>query len=378
MKKFKNFLCVLLSMTVILMFGVVSNAVSIDEHYLNNLDVDAIADKYLNISSHFDENGSYVETIIGINNFKDKIITRFGSLSDVEIAKIIYSYFDITDAEIESMSDDELLDALKFSDCIRKTTYIKCSADGEQSIVDFDEISLQLVCSERLTSDGIDLANTDKAAMLPKLLPVANSNNTQTSTDSSDGYMRIVTQAMRMEDTINGRTYFHLFGTATWLKAPFFHLEDIFAMTSNTQFDNSWNYTGSFYEKVEEVDTWGNVITTNQHSLSISKNGGTTSPNDIRFEFANGLGGLGIYFNLKYFPKNNPDNTHVYKKMEAKLHYRGSLYNSDGGVQAAYAHKEAGIGGISVSFSPTEIGFSADIITDYSGYFGEPLSLYCH
>ena len=62
--------------------------------------------------------------------------------------------------------------------------------------------------------------------------------------------------------------------------------------------------------------------------------------------------------------------------MEAHISIRGSLYNCDGSVQAAYAHKEVGVGSISVSFAPKSIGFSLSLGISLSKYYGEPVSLY--
>lgn len=63
-----------------------------------------------------------------------------------------------------------------------------------------------------------------------------------------------------------------------------------------------------------------------------------------------------------------------YPNMQAFVRYKVSLYNSDGGVQAAYGHKQVGVGGISVSLSTGSIGLS--FAGTMAKYYGEPLSIY--
>ena len=118
--------------------------------------------------------------------------------------------------------------------------------------------------------------------------------------------------------------------------------------------------TNGFYENVRSrINKYPNINNTN----------------DIWFEYSDGIGGIVLRFNMHEFTySGSTGHTVEYSNMNAFLRYKVSLYNGDGGVQAAYGHKQLGIGGISVSLTTGSIGLS--FAGTMAKYYGEPLSIY--
>lgn len=343
-----------------------SNAkVFTEKQTLSTADLASFAETCLNVSSSVDADGSVVLTTKNIDTFVKRASDVY-RVSDADIAKCIYREVGTSDNIIDSMPEDVLLAALNYKSCVKTTSYIKINENNEKVQMSENEMVLELSGLDSLTEDGRLLIESNRATITPS----------KTVTTSSDGYMRIITVAFDMghrQGDVSGRQYYDMSATATWLKMPFFRFEDVLAITSSLILDNNDSMYAYISATAVERTEKGDFVYTHRYGKNANKN----SPADgISIEFSAGLCGAAARFDLPAFHLTNGRNVLTQEEMEAYISIRGSLYNCDGSVQAAYAHKEVGAGSISVSFAPKSIGFSLPLEFSLSKYYGEPVSLY--
>ena len=139
-------------------------------------------------------------------------------------------------------------------------------------------------------------------------------------------------------------------------------------------YDNSYNNYGYFYEECKEYNLNDTLLQTYTLDSYIYKNSGANNPDDIWFEYSSGVGG--IVLRLDMFSRTYAGSeAHKFEyTMRAYVCFKCSLFYTDGGVQAAYGHKQVGVDGISVDLVSGSVGFS--IIGLMSQYYGETLSIY--
>ncbi len=343
-----------------------SNAkVFTEKQTLSTADLASFAETCLNVSSSVDSDGSVVLTTKNIDSFVKRASDVY-HVSDADIAKCIYREVGTSDNIIDSMPEDVLLAALNYKSCVKTTSYIKIDENNEKVQMTEDEMALELSGLDSLTEDGRLLVESRRATITPST----------TVTTSSDGYMKIVTVAYDMghrQGDVSGRQYYDMAATATWLNIPVFRFEDVLAITSSLVLDNNDSMYAYISATAVERDMNNDFVYTHRYGKNATKN----SPADgISIEFSTGLCGAAARFDLPAFSVASVGNFFTQQTMEAYISIRGSLYNCDGSVQAAYAHKEIGLGSISISFSPNSVDFSLPLEFSLSKYYGEPVSLY--
>lgn len=342
-----------------------SNAkVFTEKQTLSTADLASFAETCLNVSSSVDADGSVVLTTKNIDVFVKRASDVY-HVSDADIAKCIYREAGTSDNIIDSMSEDVLLAALNYKSCVATTSYIKINENNEKVQMTEDEMALELSGLDSLTEDGRLLVESKRDLIEPS----------RTVTYSSDGYMKITTVAFesnRVGD-VNGRQYYEISAIANWLKTPAIKLGDVLAVTSNLTYDN--NYTDYAYISATAVerDRSNNFVATHRYGKNVSKG---ETVDGISLEYSAGIGGAAARFGLPTFVTDKYGYTITYEKIEAYIRIRGSLYNCDGTVQAAYGHKELTLGDLNVSLSKEGISFSTSLSLTFSAYYGEPVSLY--
>lgn len=334
------------------------------------LSMEQLAEKYLTVTEYVDENGADVKEITNISGFRDKIISCDPEISDIELAKKLYQCIGETESVIESLPEDKLLEILEVYDSTQVTNYIRYSEDGghiylskEETAKELANISKVTVQGKQFLEENADLVEEDMASSRGSIENISN-----------DGYLKLTTSASKTVGPLPDRTYYLITAKAEWLKEPYFITQDVLAISSTATYDNSYNNYGHFRETCEEsILGGGHVYTYNIHN-TIYKNSGANNPDEIWFEYSSGVGGIALRFNM-FKGEYHGSQAHNFEySMEAFVRFRCSLYDNDAGVQAAYGHKQLGVGGISVSLLSGSVSFSfAGTMQDY---YGETLSIY--
>lgn len=336
----------------------------------STLELEELSNKYLSVSTTQLEDGREMKTITNIDRLKQSISSTT-NLSDLEVAQQLYSSVGEDPNVIANLSEEKLLEVLDFSSCIQTTSYLKCPENGEQVSLSREELVNELVYENDLTSDGADFIAENIALVHENLVAPAASIDTT----SNDGYLKLTTTAYETTGSEAGRTYYIVSAYAVWLKEPVFKVQDVLAITSTATYDNNYNNYGYFYEYCEErILGYDEVIATYTLDSYIYKNSGPNNPNDIWFEYSAGVGGIVLRFDMFERTYSGSQAHDFDYTMQAYVRFKCSLYSSDGGVQAAYGHRQLSINGISVDLSSGAIGLS--IVGSMAKYYGETLSIY--
>lgn len=333
-----------------------------------------IADKTIRPSNYTTTSGSEITIYNGIQTFKKQLSEQ--NISDLDTAKFIYRYIGEPDQAISTRSEIQLLEALKFKSIKKSTDYVAYVDDEQRQLTKQELLQALAQEPEKLTDAGREILlenNVDTSNGGSSTPPGFATPMDSTSITSNDGYMALTTISSETTGPVAGRKYYEISSLARWLKAPRQFKKDVLAITSNATYDNSYDDYGYFLEEVDDY-VGDSYKGTGRTFYNISKFAGASSSN-IEFEYSAGISGLAIRFDL-YAPGYYTDTAHqyIYKKFDAYLRYRISIYNTDGGVQMGYGHKKWGLNEISINLSPPQIKFS--IIGSMDKYFGRPLSLY--
>lgn len=344
-------------------------------------EINHVAENTIKTRNFINERGSNVTHFSGIQFFANEI-GRY-NLSDEARAKYIYKYIGEDEYVVSTFSDEQLAEAFTFTESTRITDYIHYEQDG-QTYLTKEELICQLVENyDRITDSGKEflIANGVDINELENSLPEATVDPmSSTTTVTDDGYLSLTTVASKTTGALSDRTYYIISADANWLLVPTFLRQDVLAITSSSTatYDNTYNNYGYFYERCDEYvrsEDPDNLLESHIVDNKIYKNSGTSNPDDIKFEYTTGIAGLALRFNM-YEGKFVGDTRHefVYRRINAYLRYKVSLYNVDGGVQAGYGHKQFSLNNIKVSLAPLKIDFS--IVGLMAKYYGETLSIY--
>lgn len=337
--------------------------------------ISMLANQCLTVNTTMKENYSIEKRITNIGEFREGLLKHRLTPNKIQTAKTIYRYLGKDEDYINRLPEDKLLEALTIEDCVETTNYIKYQENGTQTYLSEEQLVSEL------SNIGDDTQLSGKARILlndaKKSYPHLQSNEAifddETRTISNDGYLSLTTTSYRTTGKQPGRSYYLIEAKANWLKEPFFKFEDVLAVTSNATFDNDYNNYG-YYHQTTIIDNCYYEYFDNY----IYKNTGASNPDYIKFEYSAGIGGIVLRFDMRTYNLSGSTAHKVdYATMEAFVRYKVSLNNNDGGVQAAYGHKQAGVGGISVSLSTGSIGLSV-LLGKVAEYYGEPLSIYTY
>lgn len=374
-KRYKRAISIFSTLIIAFIFTISGSALNentakCDEHF----NADKLAEKYLSIRTQTDEQGGTKKYIRNISQFRAKLLEN-ATLSDAEAAKLIYRYLGKDEDYIDNLPEDKLLEALTFTNCVETINYIKCHEDGTneylseaQTIQELSEISR----SPALTPDAKDLLSESKLVQETGLKAVSID---PVVTNTNDGYMRITLTAYATSGSVFGRSYYIADAYALWLKIPFFKLQDVLVIYSDGTYDNTYNNYGYYTENVS-VRADGSSVT-NYYNINnyIYKNSGANNPDAIWFEYPEKICSVGLRFNMwEYTYSGSTGHQVTYSNMKAYVRFKVSLYHTDGGVQAIYGHKQAGIGSISINPANGSIGLS--IVGTMAKYPTETLSIY--
>lgn len=345
--------------------------------------IGALAKENLVISVTIDDSGVETRRVDNLNILQEKIRKTSPTLSDNEIAKILCRYLGEPESVIENLPEDKLLEVFTFKGSIQTTSYIKCNQDGSQTIMPKAEMLQELSVTRGLTANGKALLEKNGIGIVEEPLTttvtenVATNSQTPVETVSNDGYLRMVVSANEKTGEYDNRTYYVITVFAEWLKEPYFKIQDVLAITSNATYDNSYNDFGYFREECIEryLTSSGEEKSIRHYEYNhIYKGVGSNNPDAISFEYTAGIGGVALRFDM--FEKTSSAATpHFFDyDISAYLRFKCSLYNTDGGVQAAYGHKQLALSDISVDLSTGSINMS--IVGTMETYYSETLSIY--
>lgn len=345
-------------------------------------EINSLANKTISVRNYIDETGSKVVQVKGLQAFKNEI--DHYRISKKDKAKYIYKIIGEDDYTISSFSNEQLMEALNFEESTRKENYIYSGDTGQTYLTKEDLIQNLTNNFDRITDEGIEFLiknNIDTTNISRNNVEQTIEPMSSTTTTSNDGYIKLVTTSTKTTGSVSGRTYYLISAKASWLLVPYYLRQDVLAISSDATYDNTYNNYGYFYEKCDEYvgsESSGNLYASHVINNNIYKNTGSNNPNDIMFEYASGIAGIGLRFNM-YEGTYVGDAHHefVYRSITAYLRYRVSLYNADGGVQAGYAHKQFTLwGDITLNLLPLGIEFGLSGIGSIAKYYGETLSIY--
>ena len=318
--------------------------------------------------------GQTVIQYSNIDRFEDENTTgQLSKEASMELAKAILKEVRGNDV-LYILSEDYILEALTYQEVIETVSYIKTQEDG----------TCQYMSKEAMLADiGKFLPNNQNSGLLLSATPPSDFIDERTS---SDGYMKLVTTAVRVKSPpscYDEQEHYYLLSVySQWLIEPLYTYEDVLALSYGTAiYDDSYgvyayiseselcsvcDYSNSFYyDEIYKNDT-----------ANYNKPGANKY---IEIDFPGGTG-VACYVNfVKHIgsckhvvlTSDVPMNCAYINKMKSYLQTRVSSQGNNFEVRSAYSHKWTGIGSISVSFPGPSIGFSA--VSNITNYYGETL-----
>lgn len=323
------------------------------------------------------EDGTISTEVSGLSALQNRLKSECKSLSDLDIAKIIYRTTGEPEQNLQTMDDEQILEALKFVSSTETVQFVQCDETGNQQFLTKEELLNGLLeNSHRLTNEGKEFLqqNGIDLSVLPKNNQALLSDDGVYESTTFVDYMKFSSRAARENGVVSGRVYYTVNCNAMWLSSPNELKQDVFAITSNATYDDTYNNFGSFSETCLEYVGDSCIGETNIFN-TISKVEGTNAPNDIWLEYSAGVAGIALRFDM-YQGTYIGDTAHrfVYSTIISYLRYRVSLFNADANIQCAYGHKKWGVNGISVGLMPLSISFSIFGVMDK--LYSEPLPIY--
>lgn len=317
------------------------------------------------------------QTVIQYSNldaYIDKSLTKSSNTkASLEVAKEIIK--EVRGAEVLSILPEEyILEALTYEEAFQTISYIKTNQDGTAQYMQEDEIMQEI-------------AEIKQTALSAQSELPSDFVNDRTS---SDGYMRLVTTAVRVSDpptSYDDRNHYYLISVySEWLIMPTYTYEDLLALAYGTAvYDDNYgvyayvtqseaceycDYTDSYYyEEIYRNDT-------------PSYNNSEAS-DYLEIDFPGGCG-VSCYVNFvkqinscyHYIAASDAPIDSVYAtEMTSYLQTRVYSQSWDFEVRAGYSHKWLGLGSISVSFSLSGASISFSSFSNTTDYFGTPLTV---
>lgn len=318
--------------------------------------------------------GQTVVQYSGLDSYIDSALAeRGGSTASLEVAKKIIK--EIRGANMLSILPEEyILEALTYEEVFQTISYIKTSQDGTAQYMQEDEIMKEV-------------AKIKQTALSAQSELPSDFVNDRTS---SDGYMRLVTTAVRVSDPptcYDDRNHYYLISVySEWLIMPTYTYEDLLALAYGTAvYDDNYgvyacisqseackfcDYTDSYYyDEIYRNDT-----------PDYSK---PEASDYLEIDFP---GGRGISCYVNFVKQINLCNHYIEEadtmmggsyttEMSSYLQTRVYSQSWDFEVRAGYSHKWTGIGSISVSFSTEGPSISFSSFWNTTDYFGTPLTV---
>ena len=318
--------------------------------------------------------GQIVVQYSGLDSYIDSALAeRGGSTASLEVAKKIIK--EIRGANMLSILPEEyILEALTYEEVFQTISYIKTSQDGTAQYMQEDEIMKEVAKIKQTASSAQSELPSDFV-------------NDRTS---SDGYMRLVTTAVRVSDPptcYDDRNHYYLISVySEWLIMPTYTYEDLLALAYGTAvYDDNYgvyacisqseackfcDYTDSYYyDEIYRNDT-----------PDYSK---PEASDYLEIDFP---GGRGVSCYVNFVKQINLCNHYIEEadtmmggsyttEMSSYLQTRVYSQSWDFEVRAGYSHKWTGIGSISVSFSTEGPSISFSSFWNTTDYFGTPLTV---
>lgn len=183
---------------------------------------------------------------------------------------------------------------------------------------------------------------------------------------STDGYMKITTNYSH-RSTDGAEKHYEVWARATWLKYPAIALRDAFVLGTSGTFDDSYDETG-FVSQIIECNSGCSRHTNRFRQVSNTN----TEYEDLTMtydSFVPELHFTPISPRCDYCGGSASDYSFT-----AYIRY-GMIADESVNIQAGYAHKTAGFGGISVGFDINGTpSFSASVST-LSEYIARPVTV---
>ncbi len=267
------------------------------------------------------------------------------------------------------LPEDYILEALTYKEVFQTVSYIKTNENGTTQYMSKDAVMQEIAEIEQHTVSTLSEFPSDFV-------------NDRTS---SDGYMRLVTTAVRVEDPptcYDDRNHYYLISVySEWLIRPTYTYEDVLALAYGTAiYDDAYgvyaylsqtgtcsvcdNTTNEFYEEIYRNDTPDYYGPEAEDYLSIDFPGGC---------------GVSCYVNFTQYTgmctHDSPLNASLTSQMESYLQTRVYSQSWDFEVRSGYSHKWTGIGSISVSIAAGGASISFSSFSNTTDYFGTPLTV---
>lgn len=320
--------------------------------------------------------GQTVVQYSGLDSYIDGALAeRGGSTASLEVAKKIIKEIEGTDI-LSSLPDEYLMEALTYQEATQSISYIKASPDGTLQYVSEKEMIAEI--GEKLDRE--------------QLLASADDGSFEGEWTSDDGYMKLVTTAVRVESpetSVDDRDHYYIVSAASyWLIEPIYTFEDVLALSfGSAVYDDSYTdfariyelelcrICSNFREMLYDESYTANGYEYNdpkgsEHLNIIYPSGGAGIA--CRVNFVKSVGGCLHFYGDQYIDCGYIDMmfSYIRSRVLAKDHFT---------ISSAYAHKWLGIGSISVSITPGvaqgagSIGFSTEWKS--TNYYGRPVTI---
>lgn len=267
------------------------------------------------------------------------------------------------------LPEEYILEALTYKEVFQTVSYIKTNENGTTQYISKDAVMQEIAEMKQHTVSTLSELPSDFV-------------NDRTS---SDGYMRLVTTAVRVEDPptcYDDRNHYYLISVySEWLIRPTYTYEDVLALAYGTAiYDDAYGVyaylsqsgtctvcgktTSEYYEEIYRNDTPDYNNPEAEDYLSIDFPGGS---------------GVSCYVNFTQYTgvcaHDGPINHSPTDQMVSYLQTRVYSQSWDFEVRSGYSHKWTGIGSISVSFSTGGVSIGFSCVSFTTDYFGTPLTV---
>lgn len=292
------------------------------------VNLQTIANQTVLSETYEDENGNIVTTYSDLDIYINNVQAQYPDISDYELAISVYKY---TGQEYDGLPESVILNILDLDNITITDSYILVNQDGTASVSSYDAV------------------------------PYADWT-------SSDGYMKIST-GYSLLGTSGSEKRYSVWSMAKWLKYPAMALQDVFVLSTNGTFDDSYEENFVVSQTFKCTVGCANPYTYYVRTANTSK----PQDFDLELEYKN-------YVPLiRFIPISprcdycqGPASDHFFM---AYITY-GVVTNRSINLQAGYAHKTLGFGDISISIDATgNLGFSIAPTAKISEYIARPVTI---
>lgn len=317
--------------------------------------------------------GQTVVQYSGLDSYIDSALAeKGGSTASLEVAKKIIKEIEGTDI-LSSLPEEYLMEALTYQEATQSISYIKASPDGTLQYVSEKEMIAEI--GEKLDRE--------------QLLASADDGSFEGEWTSDDGYMKLVTTAVRVESpetSVDDRNHYYIVSAASyWLIEPTYTYEDVLALSFGSAiYDDSYTDFARIYELTlcKFCSNFSEMLYDETYTANGYEYNDPEGSEHLNIIYPSGGAGIACRVNFVKFTEDCYHNGYDLSYIDMMFSYVRSRVYSQGDdftISSAYSHKWIGLGSIDVSISVGKgslggsIGFSGQTV--HTDYWGRPVTV---